>query len=163
KQPRYYPMGYAALALAVMTKGLLGLVFPFLALVGYLCLTREFGMVKQLQLSRGAALFFFLTIPWHLAAELKSPGFLKFYLLDVHILRFFDAGSLASNMTSLPLLAFWGITGLLLYPWVVFLPLACLRDLPCRLQALEEADKAMLWLWLWVGSVLLFFSLSLFR
>src|SRR5262249_43046673 len=163
KQQRYYLTGYAAIALAVMTKGLMGLVFPFLALAGYLCLTREFGMVKQLQLFRGAALFFFLTMPWHLAVEFKSPGFLKFYLLDVHILRFFDKGKLAANMTPLPLLAFWGITGLLLYPWVVFLPLAFLRDLPCRLQELEEADKAVLWLWLWVGSVLIFISLSSFR
>src|SRR5215467_2728636 len=146
KQQRYYLMGYAAIALAVMTKGLLGLVFPLLTLVGYLCLTREFSMVKQLQLCRGTALFCFLTLPWHLAAELQSPGFLKFYLLDVHILRFFDEGSLASNMTSLPLLAFWGITVLLLYPWVVFLPLAFLQELPYRLQKLEEADKAVLWL-----------------
>ena len=38
-----------------------------------------------------------------------------------------------------------------------------LRDLPCRLQELEETDKAVLWLWLWVGSVLIFFSLSSFR
>ena len=163
KPQRYYLTGYAAIALAVMTKGLLGLVFPCLALVGYLCLTREFGMVKQLQLFRGTGLFCFLTMPWHLAAELKSPGFLKFYLLDVHILRFFDEGSLAANMTSLPLLAFWGITVFLLYPWVVFLPLAFLRDLPCRLQELQEADKAVLWLWLWVGSVLVVFSLSSFR
>ena len=116
KQQRYSLTRYAAIALAVMTKGLLGLIFPFLALVGYLSLTREFGMVKQLQLFRGTALFCLLTMPWHLIAELKSPGFLKFYPLDVHILRFFDEGKLASNMTALPLLAFWGITGLLLYP-----------------------------------------------
>jgi 4-amino-4-deoxy-L-arabinose transferase-like glycosyltransferase len=163
KQKRYYLMGYAAIALAVMTKGLLGLVFPCLTLIAYLCLTRDFGMLKQLQLCQGAALFCLLTMPWHLAAELKSPGFLKFYLLDVHMLRFFDTGSLASNMTSLPLLAFWGMTVLLLYPWVVFLSAAGLRDFPGFLRALEEADQAVLWLWLWVGSVLIFFSLSSFR
>jgi len=161
KPQRYYLTGYAALALAVMTKGLLGLLFPCLALVGYLCLTREWGLVKQLQLCRGTALFCLLTLPWHVVAELQSPGFLKFYLLDVHLLRFFDAGSLALNMTALPLLAFWGITGLFLYPWVVFLPLAFLQALPGRRQEREEADQAVLWLW--VGSVLLFFSVSSFR
>ncbi|MFQ5904669.1 MAG: ArnT family glycosyltransferase, partial [Candidatus Binatia bacterium] len=163
KRRRYFLAGYAAMGLAVMTKGLIGLVFPFLAVAGYLVLTRDFQWIKELHLIRGTALFLLLILPWPLIVELKSPGFLKFYLLDVHILRFFHQGMIASNGASLPLWAFWGVTALWFYPWSVFLPLAFWRDFPFRLRGLEKDDQTTLWLWMWAGSVLLFFSLSSFR
>lgn len=163
KRRRYYLLGYTAMALAVMTKGLIGLVFPFLAVVGYLWMTREFGLIKQLQLLQGIALFFLLILPWPLVVELKSAGFLRFYLLDVHILRFFHQGMIAGNGASLPLLAFWGVTAVWFYPWSAFLPLAFRGDFPFRFQSSENTDKAALWLWLWVGAVLIFFPLSSFR
>lgn len=163
KGSRYYMLGYAAMALAVMTKGLIGLVFPFLAVVGYLWMTRELRLIGQLRLLQGTAIFLLLILPWPLLVELKSPGFLKFYLLDVHILRFFHQGMIAGNGASLPLLAFWGVTAVWFYPWAVFLPLAIRWDFPFRLKGLGEPDKATLWLWMWAGAVLVFFSLSSFR
>lgn len=160
---RYFLSGYAALALAVMTKGLIGPIFPFLALAGYLCLTREYGMIRRMYLLRGAVVFVLLALPWHLAAEWRSPGFLKFYFLDVHILRFFDEGLIASTMSSLSLPAFLGITSMLIYPWVVFFPGILPRDFPFRSKQWDESGRAALWLWLWVGAVIFFFAVSSFR
>lgn len=163
RRRRYFLLGYATMALAVMTKGLLGLVFPFLAFAGYVGLTRDFGLLRQLYLVRGSLIFLLLALPWHLAAELRSPGFLQFYLLDVHFLRYFKEGAIASNMTSLSLPGFWGGTMLTLYPWVVFFPLVIRESFPRRTRNLKEPDKVALWLWLWAGVLLAFFSLGSFR
>jgi 4-amino-4-deoxy-L-arabinose transferase-like glycosyltransferase len=163
KRQRYYLLGYTAMALAVMTKGLIGLVFPALAVIGYILLTKEFKLIKQLHLVKGTVLFFILVLPWPLLVELKSEGFLKFYLLDVHILRFFHQGMIASYGASLPLPYFWAVTALWLYPWAIFLPLAFWWHFPFHRQRLSNIDKATLWLWLWAGAILIFFSLSSFR
>ncbi len=160
---RYFMAGYAAMALAVMTKGLIGLVFPVMAILGYVVFTREFGLIRQILIWRGFLVFFLLAVPWHLAAELRSPGFLKFYLLDVHFLRFFNAGSIASSMTSLSVAGLWAGTALIFYPWTFFLPLVLWENFPPRLRNGTEAEKAVLWLWLWVGVLLLFFSVGSFR
>lgn len=160
---RYFMAGYAAMALAVMTKGLIGLIFPVMAMLGYVILTREFGLIRQVLTWRGIMVFFLLAVPWHLAAEIRSPGFLKFYLLDVHFLRFFNAGSIASSMTSLSVAGLWAGTALIFYPWTFFLPLVVWEDFPLRLRNGAEAEKAVLWLWLWVGVLLLFFSVGSFR
>jgi len=156
-------LGYLAMGLAVMTKGLIGLVFPLLATGGYLVLTREYRLLRHLDLLRGCLVFLLLNLPWLLLVELKSKGFLRFYLLDVHILRFFHRGMIASYGASLPLPAFWAVTALWFYPWVVFLPLAFWRHPPSPKGLRDLEDKANLWLWLWAGSVIVFFSLSSFR
>ncbi len=163
KRQRYFAAGYAAMALAVMTKGLIGLVFPVMAIFGFVLLTREWGLIRQVITWRGFLVFFLLAVPWHLAAELRSPGFLKFYLLDVHFLRFFNAGSIASSMTSLSVAGLWAGTALIFYPWIFFLPLVIREEFPRRLVHGHESERAVLWLWLWVGVLLLFFSVGSFR
>jgi 4-amino-4-deoxy-L-arabinose transferase-like glycosyltransferase len=163
KREGFFIAGYAAMALAVMTKGLIGLVFPVMAIFGFALLTSEWGLIRQVLIWRGLAVFFLLAVPWHLAAELRSPGFLKFYLLDVHVLRFFNAGSIAASMTSLSVAGLWAGTALIFYPWTFFLPLVVWENFPLRLRNGTEAERAALWLWLWVGVLLLFFSLGSFR
>lgn len=164
KRERYTCLAWCAMALAVMTKGWIGVIFPLLAILGYGILSRETGWFRQLQWLKGGLLFLGLVLPWHLLAELKTPGFLKFYLWDVHAGRFFHQGSLAAeDYTSFSLLSFWGVTAFWFSPWVVFLPLAFLQGFPARLRNLALEDKASLWLWLWAGAVLAFFSLSFYR
>jgi hypothetical protein len=160
---RYLLMGYVAMALAVMTKGLIGLVFPVLALLGYVLLTGEFGRIRQVLFWPGALVFLLLVLPWHLAAEFRSPGFLKFYLLDVHFLRYFNEGAIASSMTSLSLAGLWAGTALIFYPWTFFIPLVIWEDLPLLRRNGSRSDRIVLWLWLWVFVLLLFFSLGSFR
>lgn len=164
KKSRYYWLAWGAMALATMTKGFMGIIFPLLAILGYIILRQEANLLKELQWLKGGLLFLVLVLPWHLLVELKTPGFLKFYLLDVHFARFFHEGSLAAgDVTSLSLLPFWGVTALWFSPWVVFLPLALGQRFPIRLGNPNCEDKASLWLWLWAGSVLGFFSLSFYR
>ena len=168
RRQRYFLLAHVAMALAVMTKGLIGLVFPALALLGFAVFTRELGLLRQILAWRGIVVFLLIALPWHLAAEWRSPGFLRFYLLDVHFLRFFNEGSIASSMTSLSLGGLWAGTALIFYPWTFFMPLvlwdgvARFRSAP-RAQLEAGEGRILLWLWLWVGVVLGFFSACSFR
>ncbi len=165
---RYFLLAHGAMALAVMTKGLIGLVFPAVALLGFAVLTRELGILRQILAWRGVMVFLLIALPWHLAAEWRSPGFLRFYLLDVHFLRFFNEGSIASSMTSLSLGGLWAGTALIFYPWTFFMPLVLWDGLARFRRAsrshLETGEgRVLLWLWLWVVVVLGFFSICSFR
>lgn len=87
---RWVRAGYAALALAVMTKGLVALAFyGALSLAAVL----EPGSDRKARLRRaldpvGIAIFAALAVPWHVAAALTEPTFLWFYFVNEHVMRF---------------------------------------------------------------------------
>jgi len=163
----YIYFGWLAMGLAVMTKGLLGLLFPLMTTLLYVLISRDTNLFRRLRLISGGALSLGVVVPWHLLVELKTPGFLRFYLFDVHTARFFHQGSLAADdTTSLSLLAFLGVTALWFSPWTIFLPMALLNDLSCWRRGRgtrTQEGKAITWLWLWSAVIMGFFSLSLYR
>lgn len=168
RRQRYFWVAHGAMALAVMTKGLIGLVFPALALLAFAALAREPGLLRQILDWRGVVVFLAIALPWHLAAEWRSPGFLRFYLLDVHFLRFFNEGSIAASMTSLSLGGLWAGTALIFFPWIFCVPMLLweggVRLRTALLTRLETGEgRIEVWLWLWVAVVLGFFSLCSFR
>lgn len=48
--------------------------------------------LSALPWGKGLALTFVLSAPWYLAAELKTPGFLNYFFVGEHFLRFIDPG-----------------------------------------------------------------------
>ena len=84
---------FVAVALGLLAKGPLMLVLvvgPMLPLVIlYPSIRTAF---KQLPWFSGLALMLLLSVPWYLLAELKTPGFLNYFLVGEHFLRFVDSG-----------------------------------------------------------------------
>ena len=149
---RWVCWGFAATcALNVLTKGLIGLVFPLSAIFLYLLLTGNFGHLLKLRLISSTAVFFLLAAPWHLLAQLRNPaqgsvrGFLWFYFVNEHFLRYLGK-RVPPGYDTVPLLIFWGLTVLWLAPWMVFLPQSFssvpyrLRDLRNKLSRMESAN-----------------------
>ena len=128
----------AACALNVLTKGLIGLVFPIGTIGLYLLLTRNLRHLAKLRLVSSTLVFLVLAAPWHILAALRNPaqgqarGFLWFYFVNEHINRFLNK-RVPPGYDTVPLLLFWALLVLWLVPWAVFLPQA-LRDVPLRLQ-----------------------------
>ena len=158
----------AACALNVLTKGLIGLVFPIGTIGLYLVLTRNLRHLAKLRLVSSTLIFFVLAAPWHILAALRNPaqgqarGFLWFYFVNEHINRFLNK-RVPPGYDTVPLLLFWALLVLWLVPWAVFLPQA-LRDVPMRLQqmgaTLDRRKRASLLFFLWALVILLFFSFS---
>ncbi len=169
--------GFAATcALNVLTKGLIGLVFPAGAIGLYLLLTGNLRHALKLRLVSSTLVFFAIAAPWHVLAAMRNPaqgqvrGFLWFYFINEHVMRFLDK-RVPPGYDTVPLRIFWGLLLAWLLPWSVFLPQA-LRDVPLRWRelqskrgtksatSLDRPQRASLLFFLWALVILGFFSFS---
>jgi 4-amino-4-deoxy-L-arabinose transferase-like glycosyltransferase len=161
--------GFAAVcALNVLTKGLVGLVFPIGTIGLYLWLTRNLRHLAKLRILSSTVVFFVLAAPWHVLAAIRNPaqgqarGFLWFYFVNEHIMRFLNK-RVPPGYDTVPLVLFWALLVLWLVPWAVFLPQA-LTDVPLRWKQLsmpmDRRQRANLLFFLWALVILLFFSFS---
>ena len=112
---RWVCWGFAVTcALNVLTKGLIGLIFP-LGVVGlYLLLTGNLRHLLKLRLISSTLVFLTVAVPWHVLAALRTPsqgevrGFLWFYFVNEHFLRYLNK-RVPRDYDTVPLLLFWGL------------------------------------------------------
>ena len=128
--PTTYPyLMWACLALAVLSKGLVALVFFLVPITLYLVLTDDLAKLKLLRPLTGPLLFLAIAAPWHILAALRNPatpqhqGFLWFYFWNEHVLRFLGRRTPA-DFNKMPGYAYWLQHLAWLFPWTLFLPLA---------------------------------------
>lgn len=88
KRRSWMMLVWAALALAMLTKGLVSLVLCGGTLVLYSLLARDFSPWKRLELGRGILLFLAITAPWFVAVSLANPEFPHFFFIHEHFERF---------------------------------------------------------------------------
>ncbi len=169
KPARWTCWGLAAVcALNVLTKGLIGLVFPAGAIGLYLLLTGNLRHLLKLRLFSSTLVFLAVAAPWHVLAALRNPaqgqvrGFLWFYFVNEHILRFLNR-RVPRDYDTVPLLLFWALLGLWLLPWTAFLPQS-LREIPRHWREIRaqmsRRQRAYLLFFLWTLVIVGFFSLS---
>ncbi|MDD5177306.1 MAG: phospholipid carrier-dependent glycosyltransferase [Sterolibacterium sp.] len=84
----YMWLAWLALGLAVLSKGLIGLVLPAATLVGYSLWQRDFGLWRRLHLVSGLALLLAVSAPWFIAVSLANPEFARFFFIHEHFERF---------------------------------------------------------------------------
>ena len=158
----------AATALDVLTKGLIGLVFPGAIILFYLLLTGKLRHLARMRLISSTVVFLAIAAPWHILAALRNPtqgqvrGFLWFYFVNEHFLRYLNQ-RVPRDYGTVPLAVFWALLLLWLAPWSAFLPQA-VRAVPLRLRALRSSlsarDRANLLLLAWALVIMVFFSFS---
>jgi len=158
----------ATMALNVLTKGLIGLVFPIGTIIIYLLLTKNLRHLLRLRLFSSFLVFLLIAAPWHVLAGLRNPaqgearGFFWFYFVNEHFLRFLKK-RYPADYDTVPLWLFWGLMLVWLMPWTAFLAQA-IRQVPAKLAAfragLSAQQRATLIFALWPLLILLFFSFS---
>ncbi len=79
---------WAGMALAVLSKGLIGLLIPGAVLVIYTLLARDWAIWSRLHMGKGLLLFFAIVTPWHALVSQKNPEFAYFYFIHEHFERF---------------------------------------------------------------------------
>jgi 4-amino-4-deoxy-L-arabinose transferase-like glycosyltransferase len=158
----------AAAALNVLTKGLIGIVFPAAIAGVYLILTGNVKHLLRMRLVSSTLVLLVIAAPWHIAAAIKNPaagqsrGFLWFYFVNEHFLRYLGK-RIPHDYDTVPLLVFWGLMFLWLFPWSAFL-LQSLGKVPHRWREIRSAmtrqQRTMLLCAIWAAVILLFFSFS---
>lgn len=166
---RWVCWGFAATcALNVLTKGLIGLVFPLGVIAIYLLLTGKLRHILRLRLLSSTVVFFVIAAPWHILAALRTPtqgdvrGFLWFYFVNEHFLRYLNK-RVPRDYDTVPFVLFWALLLVWLIPWSAFLPQA-IKEAPLRWrewrQSLTRRQSANLVFLLWALIIVVFFSFS---
>jgi 4-amino-4-deoxy-L-arabinose transferase-like glycosyltransferase len=153
----WYGMFIAA-ALAVLSKGLIGIVLPGGVIGLYILLTRQWKILAHVPWISGSGLFLVIALPWHILAALRDQGFLWFYFVHEHFLRFLTPISDRHE----PFWFFLPVIAWALLPWTAFIPSAMMSfwkvSRPRRILIFDPGLP--LFLWLWAGVILVFFSAS---
>jgi 4-amino-4-deoxy-L-arabinose transferase-like glycosyltransferase len=116
---------WTALALAVLTKGLVALVFFLGTAILYLALTGDYKKWRQLKPLTGPLLFLVIAAPWHILAGLRNTGgmnghgFFWFYFVNEHFLRFLGK-RYPKDYNKLPSYLYWTLHLVWLFPWSLF-------------------------------------------
>ncbi|TRZ98367.1 MAG: glycosyltransferase family 39 protein [Rhodocyclaceae bacterium] len=85
---RWQDAAWALLALAVLSKGLIGLVLPAAAVVAYALWERDWGLIARIRPLRGLLILLAITAPWFVAVSVANPEFARFFFIHEHFERF---------------------------------------------------------------------------
>ncbi len=146
---------YAFSALAVLTKGLIGIVIPMMVIGAWVVLLGEWRLLRKISLPSGIVLFLAIAAPWHVLVMRANPEFFHFYFIQEHFLRYLTK----MHHRYHPVWFFVPIVLVGLFPWSVFLVQAVRHNLPTAWRE-RTVHRDALFLMLWAGLIFLFFSAS---
>jgi 4-amino-4-deoxy-L-arabinose transferase-like glycosyltransferase len=146
---------YSFAALAVLTKGLIGILIPGMVIGAWIVLLGEWRVLKTMYLPSGLLLFLFIAAPWHILVNRANPEFFNFYFIHEHFLRYLTK----IHGRYKPAWFFVPVVLIGLFPWSAFLIQAVKHNLPPSWRERHE-HRDTLFLLLWAGLVFLFFSAS---
>jgi 4-amino-4-deoxy-L-arabinose transferase-like glycosyltransferase len=146
---------WAALGLAVLSKGLIGLVLPAAALVIYSVLQRDLTPWKRLNLVTGLLMFLLVTAPWFILVMKANPEFFERFFIYEHYTRFStkDLGRYQPWYYFIPIL----LAGML--PWTILMFDTLLRTWKGSAY-IGKAFNPERFLLIWVVFIYAFFSVS---
>jgi 4-amino-4-deoxy-L-arabinose transferase-like glycosyltransferase len=160
-----------ACALNILTKGLIGIVFPVAIVLLTLLVTRglraTLSRLRSFHLLSSTALFLLLSVPWHVLAALANPaqghpgnltfanghftvplptdgnvhGWAWFYFVNEQVLRYLNL-RVPRDYDTVPLWLFLGLIFVWLLPWSAFLPQALAKSLPFRDRTFRTRIRA---------------------
>jgi 4-amino-4-deoxy-L-arabinose transferase-like glycosyltransferase len=157
----------------LLLKGLIAIVFPVMAGLAYMVLTRQLfsvGAWRRLNVGLTLAASLAIAAPWHLLAIWHNPpyfafslhsgpgeyrGFFWFYFFNEHLLRFLNL-RYPRDYNTVPRVLFWLLNLVWIFPWSVYLlPAASLGYRPT-----SRAGRTRLMAICWISVVMLFFTFS---
>jgi 4-amino-4-deoxy-L-arabinose transferase-like glycosyltransferase len=153
KKSRYYLLFYIFSALAVLAKGLIGIVLPGAIIFFYLLITKRWYKLREMRLATGIPLFLLVCAPWFILVIMRNPEFARFFFIHEHFERFLTKvhGRYQPPWFFIPILI-----GVML-PWSFFIPATIAR---VWRERKKTGSDTQLFLLLWVVIIFLFFSVS---
>ena len=148
----FYRFFFICCGLAVLTKGLIGIVLPGGIIFWYLLLGRRWHLLREIPWISGLLLFAVVTVPWFILVSLANPEFPHFFFIREHFQRYTST----IHRRSQPFWFFLPILLLTMLPWSFFLP----KSLAKAWQQRDSSKGTTLFLLVWPMVIILFFSLS---
>ncbi len=156
-------LGWAAMGGAVLSKGLIGIVFPAAILFLYCLVQWDWQRLAAINWFSGFLIFFVVATPWFVMVADRNPEFLHFFFVHEHFQRF-------TSTTHRRVEPFWFFLPILFagcFAWALMLVPAMIRGwhggihhadptTPCGQKHFKPLRFVILWIVFIVG----FFSLS---
>jgi 4-amino-4-deoxy-L-arabinose transferase-like glycosyltransferase len=139
--------------LAVLTKGLVGILIPGAAAALFILIHRDWGLLRRARPWWTLAILLILGAPWFVLASQRNPEFAHFFFVVQHFQRYLSQQGFDRYQPAwffVPVLA----AGFL--PWTTLLPGALVTGV----RSARTGDRASSFLLIWAAFVLLFFSIS---
>jgi 4-amino-4-deoxy-L-arabinose transferase-like glycosyltransferase len=144
-------IAWLAMGLAVLAKGLVGIVLPAAALVAYVLWQRDLLPLRRLNWTAGPLIFALVAAPWFVAVSRVNPDFAHFFFIEQHFHRY-----LTHTHRPGPWWYFVPILLVGLLPWTTLLP-GALRAGWQRVPGRFQGNRMLL---AWCVAIFVFFSAS---
>ena len=149
---------WACAALAMLSKGLIGIVLPGMVFVAYMVVHRDWRLLARLQWGWGLLVFFAIAAPWFVLVQMANPEFFDFFFIREHFARF-------SSKMHHRVGAWWYFVPILVFsmlPWMLHLPRALMNGWQNDLQTKSTVStfQPRRFLVLWAVLIFMFFSAS---
>jgi len=138
---------WVACALAVLSKGLIGIVLPLAAAGLYILVKREWALIARMV--PGVVVFFLIAAPWFVAVSMANAEFAHFFFIQEHFQRF----TTEMHQRAQPAWYFLAVLAAGMAPWLAPLGRSIYR-------AFRQRGDVETLLWIWVLVVFAFFSAS---
>ena len=145
---------WAAMAAAVLSKGLIGILFPGIALTAYSIAQRDWSSWRRMRPVAGVLLFLVLAAPWFIKVSLVNPEFAWFFFVHEHFARFTSTAHHRAG----PFWYFLPVMLIGMLPWT-WLAMEGLRD-AWRTRTPTGTFSPERFLLIWIAVIFTFFSAS---
>jgi 4-amino-4-deoxy-L-arabinose transferase-like glycosyltransferase len=146
---------YVTIALAILTKGPIGLILPGLVALIWIAAEKRWNLLRRMSLVRGAIVVLVLAGGWYLAALIEGgPDFFRKQVLAENLLRFTGGGNFHEGhihpfyYMELALLAGF-------MPWTILLPIVGVE----AARAPLTLDPRFKFIGIWFAAVLIFYNI----
>ena len=146
-------LAWIAMGVAVLSKGLIGIVLPGAAVLAYAVVGRDWAIFRRLHIVSGTIAMLAVVAPWFILISLRNPEFARFFFIHEHWERYTSTVHHRGG-------AWWYFVPQLILgflPWLVLVP---------RMVRVVAADrhrpgfKPALFLAVWIVVIFVFFSAS---
>jgi 4-amino-4-deoxy-L-arabinose transferase-like glycosyltransferase len=155
RQRNWMLLAWAGLALAVLSKGLMGLILPGAALFLYSVLNRDVMVWKRMHWISGLAVFLLVAAPWFVLVIKANPEFFDRFFIYEHYTRF----TTKVHGRYQPWYYFVPVLTLGMLPWVFLMFDTLLRTWKNTAQQVREFSPER-FLLVWAVFIYFFFSIS---
>jgi 4-amino-4-deoxy-L-arabinose transferase-like glycosyltransferase len=157
---------FVGLGIGLLAKGPIAVVLSLVPIFAWMFISGNLVTVlRALPWARGGLITLLIALPWYVVAEIRTPGFLDYFLVGEHLNRFLVPGwkgDLYGSAHNFPRGTIWLFLILDLLPWTALLPLLFLTRLfrKTKLEKVSDDGKWKIYLWLWALTPTIFFTFA---
>jgi 4-amino-4-deoxy-L-arabinose transferase-like glycosyltransferase len=134
RSSRYLIGMYAAIGLGVLTKGMIGILLPGIAVVGHIVLTQDWKRLWTTISFVGIGVFLVIVVPWYALMERANPGYLEYFIITQHFGNFIGGEGALKPRHPQPIIYFIPVLLAGLLPWSLMLPQTLTRTIRRELR-----------------------------